>query len=207
MSFYRHEKEKIGTIENIYNGDMFPDKAINTFRNIERHLPTRSIPASSKPSPLKESSLSLCSFKTDVKDTTIEMANQSYDLYDYIPVNTVTGIVILKRGELVYENYQYGNGPDTRWMSMSVAKSITSTLIGLAVKDDYINSIDDKTVEYVPGLKESAYEDTTIRDILGMNSGVKWDKTYTNSNSNRRNFLAAQISQKPGSLLKIMANL
>lgn len=142
MDFYRHENEKIGTIDNIYNGDMLPDLAINTFRNIERLFPTRTVPASSKPKPLDKSPLTLQPFKSQIKDKTTELADQNYDLYDYLAMNAVTGIVVLKEGKLVYENYLHGNGPDTRWMSMSVAKSITSTLVGVAIKDGYIESND-----------------------------------------------------------------
>lgn len=207
MDFYRHENEKIGTIDNIYNGDMFPDLAINTFRNIERLFPTRTVPVSSNPKPLEKSPLSLQPFKSQIKDKTTELADQNYDLYDYLAMNAVTGIVVLKEGKLVYENYLHGNGPDTRWMSMSVAKSITATLVGLAIKDGYIESMDDLTVKYVPELKGSAYENTTVRHILGMNSGVKWDETYTNPDSDRRQFLKAQLSQEPGSLLKVMSEL
>ncbi|MEI3609782.1 serine hydrolase domain-containing protein [Pseudogracilibacillus sp. SO10305] len=207
MDFYRHSKEQIGKVDNIYNGDMFPDIAINTFRNIERHFPTRTIPASATPSPLEKSALSLQAFKSKIKDETTQLTEQYYDLYDYLTLNSITGIVVLKDGKLVYENYQHGNGADTRWMSMSVAKSITSTLVGLAIKDGYIDSIDDLTIKYVPALKGSAYENTTVRHILGMNSGVKWDETYTNPESDRRDFLKAQVSQEPGSLINVMANL
>ncbi|SOC43440.1 serine hydrolase domain-containing protein [Salinicoccus kekensis] len=207
MSPYRHATEKIGTIENIYNGDMFPDLAINTFRNIERLFPTRKIPASTTPQPFEQSRLSLQPFKSKIKDRTTDKVDQNYDLYDYLTLNSVTGIVVLKEGRLVYENYLRGNGPDTRWMSMSVAKSITSTLIGAAIEDGYITSIDDPTVKYVPALKGSAYENTTVRHILGMNSGVKWDETYTDPESDRRAFLNAQLSQESGALLEVMAGL
>ncbi|WP_462421905.1 serine hydrolase domain-containing protein [Salinicoccus sp. Marseille-QA3877] len=207
MDFYRHENEKIGTIDNIYNGDMLPDLAINTFRNIERLFPTRTIPASSTPRPLEKSHASLKPFKSQIKDKTTELADQNYDLYDYLTLNSVTGIVVLKEGKLVYENYLRDNGPDTRWMSMSVAKSITSTLVGAAIQDGYIESMDDLTVKYVPELKGSAYEHTTVRHILGMNSGVKWDETYTNPESDRRTFLKAQLAQKPSGLLKVMSEL
>lgn len=207
MDFYRHANEEIGTINNIYNGDMMPDLAINTFRNIERLFPTRTIPASSSPEPLAKSSYSLRPFKSQIKDKTTELADQNFDLYDYLTLNSITGIVVLKKGKIVYEEYLRGNGPDTRWMSMSVAKSITSTLVGIAIKDGYIESIDDLTVKYVPELKGSAYEHTTVRHILGMNSGVKWDETYTNPDSDRRNFLKAQLSQQPGALLEVMSEL
>lgn len=207
MSSYRHANEKIGTVENIYNGDIFPDLAISTFRNIERLFPTRKIPASTTPEPFEQSSESLQAFKSKIKDRTTDKVDQNYDLYDYLTLNSITGIVVLKAGQLIYENYLRGNGPDTRWMSMSVAKSITSTLVGAAIKDGYITSIDDPTVKYVPALKGSAYENTTVRHILGMNSGVKWDETYTSPGSDRRAFLKAQLSQEPGALLEVMAAL
>ncbi|WP_052255058.1 serine hydrolase [Salinicoccus sp. YB14-2] len=207
MSFYRHANEKIGTINNIYNGDMMPDLAINTFRNIERLFPVRKIPASSAPRSLEKSSLSLGPFKSQIKDNTTALADQNYDLYDYLTLNSITGIVVLKKGKMVYEDYLRGNGPDTRWMSMSVAKSITSTLVGAAIQDGCIESMDDLTVKYVPELKGSAYEHTTVRHILGMNSGVKWDETYTNPGSDRRNFLKAQLAQEPGGLLRMMSEL
>src|SRR5699024_642792 len=165
-------------------------------------------PASSHPRPLKKSSVSLRQFSSNIIDETAGLTNnQKYDIYDYLNLNSITGIVILKYGELVYENYQYGNNSDTRWMSMSVAKSITSTLVGLAIEDGFINSIDDLTTKYIPGLKNSAYEDTTIRHILGMNSGVKWNENHTDKKSDRRSFLNAQISQKPRALIEVMANL
>ncbi|CAM4329181.1 serine hydrolase domain-containing protein [Lacicoccus alkaliphilus] len=207
MNSYRHGHEKIGTIENIYNGDMFPELAISTFRNIERLFPTRAIPASTTPEPFEQSRQSLQPFKSRIKDTTTDKTAQYYDLYDYIALNSVTGMVVLKEGRLVYENYFHGNGPDTRWMSMSVAKAVTSTLVGAAIKDGHIKSIDDPTVKYVPELKGSAYEGTTVRHILGMNSGVKWDETYTNSDSDRRAFLKAQLAQRPGALLEVMKDL
>lgn len=207
MNSYRHGHEKIGTIENIYNGDMFPELAISTFRNIERLFPTRAIPASTRPEPLEQSRQSLQPFKSHIKDTTIDKTEQHYDLYDYIALNSVTGIVVLKEGRLVYEDYFHGNGPDTRWMSMSVAKAVTSTLVGAAIQDGHIESIDDPTVKYVPELEGSAYENTTVRHILGMNSGVKWDETYTNPDSDRRAFLKAQLAQRPGALLEVMKDL
>ncbi len=207
MSTYRHAKEKIGTIDNIYNGDMFPDLAINTFHNIERLFPTRTILASTRPEPFEQSRESLQPFQSRIKDTTTDKTEQNYDLYDYVALNSVTGIVVLKEGRLVYENYFHGNSPDTRWMSMSVAKAITSTLVGAAIQDGYIESLDDPTVKYVPELRSSAYENTTVRHILGMNSGVEWDEAYTNPGSDRRAFLKAQLSRNPGALLEVMADL
>ncbi|REN19541.1 class A beta-lactamase-related serine hydrolase, partial [Mycobacterium tuberculosis] len=78
------------------------------------------------------------------------------------------------------------------------AKSITSTLVGLAVKDGYIASLDDQVVKYVPRLAGSAYDGVTVRNVLMMASGVKWNETYTDPSSDRRQLLEAQLGQKPG---------
>lgn len=88
-----------------------------------------------------------------------------------------------------------------------MAKSITSTLIGAAIQDGLIDSVDDMVVDYVPELKGSAYDGVSIHDVLLMASGVQWDETYTNPQSDRRALLRAQIAQEPGAALKVMAAL
>jgi CubicO group peptidase (beta-lactamase class C family) len=92
-------------------------------------------------------------------------------------------------------------------MSMSVVMSITATLIGAAIKDGYIESIDDPSVRYLPRFRGSAYDGVTVRQILQMTSGVQWNETYTDPGSDRRRMLEAQIGQKPGEILDLMASL
>jgi len=90
---------------------------------------------------------------------------------------------------------------------MSIAKSITSTLIGAALKQGYIRSLSDSVTRYVPTLIGSAYDGVTVRDVLMMASGVRWNETYTDPSSDRRHLLEAQISQVPGSLMAVMRSL
>jgi CubicO group peptidase (beta-lactamase class C family) len=90
---------------------------------------------------------------------------------------------------------------------MSVAKSLTSTLIGAAVKQGRIRSIEDPVTRYLPELAHTAYEGVSVRDIMMMSSGVRWNETYTDPNSDRRHLLDAQIGQKPGAALALMAAL
>ena len=71
----------------------------------------------------------------------------------------------------------------TRWNSFSVAKSITSTLVGAAMKDGYIRSLDDAVTRYISALRGSAYDGVTVRQLLTMTSGVKWNEDYTDVNS------------------------
>lgn len=95
----------------------------------------------------------------------------------------VAGLLVLQDGKVRLERYARGFGPGQRWTSFSVAKSLTSTLVGAAVKDGFIKSIDDPVVRYIPELKGSAYEGVTVRHILTMTSGVRWNEDYTDPKS------------------------
>ena len=116
-------------------------------------------------------------------------------------------LLVLKDGAVALERYRYGNTPRTRWMSMSVAKSVTSTLIGAALSEGKIRSLDDSVTRYVPALAGSAYEGVTVREVLVMASGVRWSERYTDPTSDRRRLLEAQISQVPGSAIAVMKSL
>jgi CubicO group peptidase (beta-lactamase class C family) len=134
-------------------------------------------------------------------------AGKKYDIYDYISLNRVSGLLVLKDRKIAFERYELGNKENTRWMSMSMVKSISSTLVGIAIKDGYIKSIDDPITKYLSMLAGSAYEGVTVRNLLQMASGVKWDETYTNPASDRRRMLEAQLGGRPGSILELMRTL
>lgn len=93
------------------------------------------------------------------------------------------GLIIVQDGKIRLEKYALGYGAAGRWTSFSVAKSFTSTLVGAAVKDGYIKSLDDKVTAYIPGLKGSAYDDVSVEQLLTMTSGVKWNEDYTDPKS------------------------
>ncbi len=199
---YPHATEPIGTIREIYDGVLTPEMAVNTFRNIDRLFPTRTVPRSTKPMPLPLAKVPLN--KENVK---FGVDGKHYDLDDYLDLNRVAALLVLKDGSVKLEMYRFGNSEQTRWMSMSVAKSITSTLIGAAVKEKYIGSLSDNVTQYVPSLAGSAYDGVSVRDVLMMSSGVRWDETYTDPSSDRRRLLEAQISQVSGSMLAVMREL
>ncbi len=111
---------------------------------------------------------------------------------DYLAKQRAAGIVILQDGQIRFEKYGLGFGPSGRWTSFSVAKSFTSTLVGAAIQDGYIKSLDDKVSQYIPGLKGSAYDDVSIRQLLTMSSGVKWNEDYEDPNADVAKFNNAE---------------
>jgi CubicO group peptidase (beta-lactamase class C family) len=105
----------------------------------------------------------------------------------------VDGVLVLHNGKVRVERYAPPDSPRTRWNSFSVAKSITSTLVGAAMKDGYIKSLDDDVTRYIRTLRGSAYEGVTVRQLLTMTSGVKWNEDYTDMNSD----VARMYAQPP----------
>ena len=197
---YPHAMEPIGSVREIYDGVLTPELAVNTFRNIDRLFPSRVIARSSHPLPLLVSDEPL-------GPITINDAGKEYDLDEFLELNRVSGVLVIAEGRIKLERYRLGNTERTRWMSMSVAKSITSTLIGVALKDGLIDSLSDPVTKYVPALLGSAYDGVSIRDVLTMSSGVKWNEAYTDPQSDRRRLLEAQIAQQPGGALEVMRSL
>lgn len=197
---YRHADEPIGTVREVYDGALAGEIRVNTFRNIDRLFPTRNVHHGDIVRELPASPESLADFRVRADDT-------SYTLDDVLSLNNVTGLLIVRNGQVLFEKYLSGNDQHTRWMSMSMVKSITATLIGAAINDRCITSIDDPVVRYLPCLEGSAYDGVTIRQVLQMTSGVAWNETYTDPQSDRRHMLEAQISQRPGAILDLMATL
>jgi len=197
---YPHAAESIGTVREMYDGRLRPDIAVNTYRNIGRLFPTRVVHRGNAVYPLPRASYRL-------PDIHFKSHGKSWDLVDYLAVNRVAGLLVLKNGEIVYEDYEFNNSEKTRWMSMSIAKSITSTLFGAAIQQKLIGSVREPVTRYVPQLVGSAYEGVSIRDILMMSSGVKWNETYTDPHSDRRRMLDLQIAQQPGAILTLMSHL
>ena len=99
-------------------------------------------------------------------------------LEQFMNAQRVRGILVLHDGKIRLERYASPHTAATRWNSFSVAKSITSTLVGAAMKDGAIRSLDDDVTRYIKGLRGSAYEGVTVRQLLTMTSGVQWNEDY-----------------------------
>lgn len=106
---------------------------------------------------------------------------QAMDVDRYMAEARVSGVVVLKDREILLECYGLGRTEKHRWDSQSVTKSVTAILVGAAILDGSIRCMDDLVVGYLPELRGSAYEGVTVRHLLTMSSGVKFDGDYVNA--------------------------
>ena len=107
----------------------------------------------------------------------------SLDIDAYMKSQRNAGLIIIQDGKVRFEKYALDYDAKGRWTSFSVAKPFTSTLVGAALKDGFIKSLEDKVTVYIPDLKGSAYDDVSVRQLLTMTSGVAWNEDYTDPKS------------------------
>lgn len=119
----------------------------------------------------------------DLSAVSYKLNGQDYKLEDYIKRNSVTGMMVIKDGKVVFEYYGAGNNYSTLWTSRSVGKSVISTLVGIALKEGKIQSLDDLIVKYNPDVKGTVWENVSIKQLLQHTSGVEWNEDYTDENS------------------------
>jgi CubicO group peptidase (beta-lactamase class C family) len=193
-------EEQLGSVQDVYDGTLPLEIEVNTFRHVDRVFPSAVVKHSGRVFPLPQA-------KRPLRDVMFGSTGRQLHLADYIRLNRVAGVLVLKDGEIALERYEFGNTQQTRWVSFSVVKSITSTLTAAAIHDDLIGGLDDPVTKYLPQLRDSAYDGASIRNVLQMASGVRWNEAYTDASSDRRKMLDLQTQQRPGALLRFMATL
>jgi CubicO group peptidase (beta-lactamase class C family) len=184
----------------VFDGAMLPGVEVVTFEHSDTLFPVRLVPRKGPVSPFLQAAAQL-------KNVPFQSRGTAYDIFDYLADNRVAGLLVLKDGAVAFEDYELGAGPETRWISFSMAKSVTSTLVGAALQQSLIASLDDPLTRYLPQLKGGAYDDVSIRNVIQMASGVKWSETYTDPHSDRRKLLDIQLEQKPGGIVAYMNSL
>ena len=110
------------------------------------------------------------------------------DVDGFMQAEKVAGLLVLQDGQVRLERYGLGFGPEGRWTSFSVAKSLTSTLVGAAIADGHIESLQTPITRYLPELAGGAYESVTVRQLLTMTSGAEWNEDYTDPDSDVARF-------------------
>jgi len=105
-------------------------------------------------------------------------------LDDFLRNNRTMGLLILQGDRILVERYQYDRTAEQRFHSQSIAKTVVAALVGIALQDGNIRSIDDLARDYVPALADSPYGKTSLRHLLTMSSGVKYHETYQQGDDN-----------------------
>jgi len=137
---------------------------VGAFSHLDRLYPTRTVARADAPWP----------FRRGAAEAGDGFPGRPSSIADYLSRNPVTGLLIARDDVILAEHYQYARRDTDRLLSQSMVKSITGLLVGLAVADGAIRSVDDTPDQYVPGLAGSEYGRTPIRALLQMSSGVEF---------------------------------
>ncbi len=175
-----------------------PEEQLIGYRNMEKIFPTRVIKRGGGIARLGSG---------DKLDMAYLDNHQFWTTEEFMDSTNATAVVVLHRGKVVLERYRAGRDENSRWTSFSVAKSLSSTLVGAALKDGAIKSLDDRITDYLPGLKGSAYEGVTVRHLLNMTSGVKWNEDYADTESDVQKIRAEKSIDGSDPIVTYMARL
>jgi CubicO group peptidase (beta-lactamase class C family) len=153
-------------------GTWFYDESVRvgSFSNLDKLLAHYTLGKSASPVPLPAA--------TGETKIDYRYDNATWTLDDFLAHQRVTGLLLIKDGQILFERYQYERSAANRFVSHSMAKSIVSLAIGLALADGKIASLDDKVAKYEPRLAGHAYGETSIRNLLRMSSGVAFKEVY-----------------------------
>lgn len=163
------------------------------FREMEGWFAGLEVPASSNPSKLEQGAPLSAELQAELRTLMAE--------------SNAAGVMVLQGGKVRFEEYGLGLTATDRWTSFSVAKSFTSTLLGAAIKEGHIDSIDDAVTKYIPDLAGSSYDGVTVRHVATMTSGVAWNEDYTDPNSDVAQMNRFVLEYGPNALVEQMKRL
>jgi CubicO group peptidase (beta-lactamase class C family) len=146
---------------------------VGSFSHLDQILPHNVLKKSAAPSTFK--------MATKTGRITYKFDNKTYTIEDFLAHQRITGLMIIKDDRILAERYQYDRNAQHRLLSHSMAKSIVSIAVGIAMAEKKIRSLDDKAETYEPRLAGSAYGQSSIRSLLRMASGVKFREVYDNN--------------------------
>jgi CubicO group peptidase (beta-lactamase class C family) len=147
-----------------------PVNMVANFSGFDRLYPHHSVNRPPQASVLRRAAADLT--------LTYRYQGNSYSLGDYLDRNPTTGLLIARGDTILFEHYRYARTDKDRFLSQSMAKTVTGMLVGIAVAEGKIRSIDQPAADYVPDLAGTEYGKTSIRDLLHMASGVAFTETY-----------------------------
>ncbi len=149
---------------------------VGSYSHYDAVYPAQAIAAAAQPSILRRSPREV--------EVEYSFGGQSHTLADYLARNPATGLLIAHGDSILFEHYQYGRTEHDRFLSQSMAKTVTGMLAGIAVADGAIRSIDDPVQAYVTELAGTELGRTPIRALLHMASGLAFTETYDGTDDN-----------------------
>lgn len=165
------------------------------YRIVDQLFATRTINKGTSPKPFPRG--------TEI-DISYEIGDDTRNLNRFMDINNVAGLLVIHRGEIVMERYGLGLQPQDRWSTMSTVKSMTAMLVGAAIQDGSISSIDDQVSRYIPELKNCPYDVVTIRHLLTMSSGIAWVEDYADKHSDVNRYSKSLADKVPGGVLQLL---
>lgn len=150
--------------------DLRQEHYVGLHSHYDQYRPMKEVPTSTVPSPLSPD--------TGGFELQYTHEGRTLTLADYLRRRPVTGLLIARDTGILFERYQYGRRDSDRFLSHSLAKTITGLLVGAALEDGAIRSIDDSVSAYLPELAGTAYGATPIRALLSMASGIGFNESY-----------------------------
>ena len=166
---------------------------VGSFSRLDEILPHNTLQKSAAPMPLPKAA--------DAPDIGYRFEGRDYSLDDFLRHQRVTGFLLIRNGEVIAERYQYDRRPRNRFVSHSMAKSIVSIAVGMALAEGKIASLDDKIAKYVPELAGRAFGESTIRNMLRMASGVQFREVY-DGNDDLARFTRIRVTEGSMAALK-----
>ena len=153
------------------------------FPRMEEIYPTSVMAPSSKP-------YTFPSGKAVKMPESFEFEGKTRSSETFLKETDTSALLVMKDGAICLEQYWLTGGPNVHWMSFSVAKSFVSALIGIAIEEGAIGSIEEPITQYVPSLAGSAYDGVRIKDVLQMSSGARWNEDYSDPDADIHGYSA-----------------
>lgn len=133
----------------------------------------------------------------------LNVNDEKFTLDEYLIRNNTVAFLIIQNDSIQYENYFHQKDESSIVPSFSVAKSVTSILIGCAVDDGLIQSVQDPITKYLPELSKNGFDKVTIEHVLQMTSGLNFNESYFNPFGHAASFYYGRNLRKEVSKLKL----
>lgn len=169
---YKDLYTRVTVIGTLFSGE----EQYENLNRFYKFIDSSTLSPSSNPLNFKSSKTISLPASFNFNDTVIGTEN-------FLQRTDTSALLILQNGRIQFEKYWLTGGENVQWMSMSVAKSFISALVGIAIRDSHINNIEEAISDYVPELKNSPYNNVRIKDVLQMSSGASWNEDYSDPES------------------------